>query len=238
MGKLSIVSTPIGNLEDITVRAIKTLFHADVILCEDTRRSGLLLHELALRYGEQFDQHPDWKPKLIPYYDEIEEKKLPEIIGLLEEGNDVALISDAGTPLISDPGFRLVRECLKRNYQVESIPGASAILAGLTSSGLPADMFLFLGYPPEKQTARISLLERIKKLNALDIHLAPTLVFYCAPHKLKTTLEDVNGVFGDIQIVLARELTKIHEQMWKGTVAQAMEDFSDPKGEFVLLFRI
>ena len=145
MGKLSIVATPIGNLEDITIRAIKTLFAADIILCEDTRRGGLLLHELNARYGELFDQNPDWKPVFNTYYDEIEEKKLPELIELLQNEKHLALISDAGTPLISDPGFRLVRECMKRNIVVESIPGPSAVIAALTSSGLPTSSFQFFG---------------------------------------------------------------------------------------------
>jgi len=237
MGKLYIVSTPIGNLEDITVRAIKVLFTVDAICCEDTRHTGLLLNELSQRYGEQFELNPDWKPKLIPYYDEIEEKKVPEIIALLMEGQNIALVSDAGTPLVSDPGFRLVRECIKHGIAVESIPGASAMLAALTSSGLPPDKFIFLGYPPEKQSQRLktfqSLLQCFKTLKQ-----NPTCIFYCAPHKLKQTLEDMNSALGDIEIVIARELTKIHEEVWKGSISEAMNVFTDPKGEFVVLFRM
>lgn len=226
---LSIVSTPIGNLEDITIRAIKTLFAADIILCEDTRRSGLLLDELKKRYPAFISEH---KAQLISYYDEIEDKRIPEIIQMLDSDRAIALVSDAGTPLVSDPGFRLVRECLKRNIKVESIPGASAVLSALTSSGLPSDKFTFLGYPPEKQGQRIKLLEEMKK------NLKVTYIFYVAPHKLVQTLTDVHEILGDIELVLARELTKVHEEIWRGTVTQTIEHFPEPKGEFVLLFSL
>lgn len=238
MGKLSLVATPIGNLDDITIRAIKTLFTVDIILCEDTRHTGLLLNELVKRFGEWFDQNPDWKPKFITYYDEIEEKKLPEVIELLNSSSHLALVSDAGTPLISDPGFRLVRECIKRNIQVESIPGASAILTALTASGLPADSFLFLGYPPEKPSARMTLFGDLKKFCEDSSRLNPTFIFYCAPHKLQTTLTDMKSSFGDTRIVIARELTKMHEQMWNGTFSEALAEFTNPKGEIVLLFHL
>lgn len=230
MGTLSLVSTPIGNLEDITIRAIKTLFSSDIILCEDTRRSGLLMHELIDRYGEAFDMTPDASPKLMPYYDEIEEKSLPSVIAWLEEGLDLALISDAGTPLISDPGFRLVRECVKRGFPVQSIPGPSAVLAALTSSGLPSDKFIFFGYPPEKEAARRELLRNIPPKN--------TAIFYCAPHKLTRTLEDLKVALGDIDIVIARELTKVHEEIWRGKISQALAFFPNPQGEIVILFRL
>jgi len=235
MGTLSIVATPIGNMEDITIRAIKTLFSADAILCEDTRRTGLLIHEIVARFGEQFDFTSDWKPTLIPYYDEIEEKKLPEVIGMLKDGKNLALVSDAGTPLISDPGFRIVRECVKREIPVQSIPGPSALLAALTSSGLSADTFQFLGYPPEKQGHRLKIFENMLAMNRL---MNITYIFYSAPHKLGTTLTDMMTVFGDIQIVLARELTKVHEELWHGTITEALTAFRDPKGELVLLFRL
>ncbi len=237
MRKLSLVATPIGNLEDITIRAIKTLFSADSILCEDTRRGGFLLHELNSRYGELFDQNPNWKPSFIPYYDEIEEKKLPELIGMLQEGKHLALISDAGTPLISDPGYRLVRECMKRDILVESIPGASAVMAALTSSGLPTSSFQFFGYPHEKQAKRIKHFESLFQCFKTSEHPA-TNIYYVAPHKLLQTLEDIRTVFGDIDIVLARELTKVHEQVWKGNSSKAISEFADPKGEFVLLFAL
>lgn len=218
MGTLYIVSTPIGNLEDITLRAIKTLSSVDMVLCEDTRRTGLLL------------THFHIKTKLLSYYEEIEQTRLPEVIAMLQNGKSLALVSDAGTPVISDPGFSLVRECIKRDIHVVSIPGPSAFLTALTSSGLPADKFLFFGYPPEKQTARMKLLKKIP--------LGITTIFYCAPHKLTQTLEDLKTVFGDIDIVVGRELTKVHEELWRGVVSAAISHFSHPKGEFVLLFNI
>jgi 16S rRNA (cytidine1402-2'-O)-methyltransferase len=235
MGKLSIVATPIGNLDDITIRAIKTLLGASAILCEDTRHSGMLVAELVKRYGEQFDTNPEWKPELIAYYDEVEDKRIPEVIQRLEGGEDFALISDAGTPLVSDPGFRLVRECVKRGIKVESIPGASALLTALTSSGLPSDKFMFLGYPSEKQSQRIKLFENLKAIHEL---IKTSYILYCAPHKLPGVFEDMKQALGDIEIVVCRELTKIHEEIWKGTISQASEKFADPKGEFVLLFHL
>lgn len=235
MGMLSIVSTPIGNLDDITIRAIKTLFTADAILCEDTRRSSILLTTLASKFGELFDQNPDWKPKLLPYYEEIEEKKLPEYITLLMNGSHLALITDAGTPIVSDPGFRLVRECIKRTIPVISVPGPSAVLTALTSSGLPADKFTFLGYPPEKSSARITL---FKNLSSVNVIVRSTYIFYCAPHKLEQTLKDLQASIALPELVIARELTKIHEEVWKGTIDEALTHFQNPKGEIVLVFSI
>lgn len=218
MGNLYIVSTPIGNLDDITYRAVKTLSSVDLVLCEDTRRTGLLLQKLHIQV------------KLTPYYDETEDKRIPEVIAMLQEGKHIALVSDAGTPLLSDPGFRLVRECLKRGITIQSIPGASAVLAALVSSGLPTDRFLFLGYPPEKQSARLGVFREI----------APqlTTIFYCAPHKLATTLADLQSVLGDVGVVIARELTKVHEEVWRGKLSEARAHFNAPQGEFVLLINI
>ncbi len=205
MGTLYIVATPIGNREDFTSRAKKTLESVDIILCEDTRRTGLFIKTPA---------------KFLSYYDQIEDKRIPEVIELLKT-KDVALVSDAGTPLVSDPGFRLVRACIKRNIPVVSIPGPSALLAAITSSGLPPDKFMFLGFA--------------KKENFKYVQPGVTTIFYCAPHKLIRTLEDLKKTFGDIDIVLARELTKVHEEIWRGSIANALLYFADPKGEFVLL---
>lgn len=218
MSILYIISTPIGNLEDITIRAVKILSSVDLVLCEDTRHTGLLLQKLNIQ------------TKLLPYYDEIEDKRIPEVIEMLGEDKNIALVSDAGTPLVSDPGFRLVRECVKRGIKVVSVPGPSAALAALTSSGLPTDKFIFLGYPPEKQSARLELFKK----------LSPniTTIFYCAPHKFVTTLEDMKSILGDIEIVVARELTKVHEEVWRGRIANAQNYFKAPKGEFVVLFNI
>lgn len=212
IGILYIVSTPIGNREDLSPRAAKTLEAVDIILCEDTRHTGLILTH---------------HQKLVSYYDEIEDKRIPEVIEWLREGKNIALVSDSGTPLISDPGFRLVRECIKRSIKVESIPGPSALLAALTSSGLPTNTFHFYGYPPEKQAARMKLFKELQG----------TCIFYCAPHKLLTTINDLRSVYGDIDIVIARELTKIHEEIWRGPITTALTKFAFIKGEVVLLFR-
>lgn len=178
----------------------------DVVLCEDTRRTGLLITN-----------------KFLSYYDEIEDKRIPEVIELLQTKN-VALVSDAGTPLISDPGFRLVRECIKRHIKVESIPGPSAILAALTSSGLPPDKFIFLGF--------------FDKKNLSYVQKGMTVIFYCAPHKFFSTIDDLRSVFGDIDIVVARELTKVHEEIWRGSLCAARDYFRHPKGEMVILFSL
>lgn len=244
MGTLFVVATPIGNLEDISLRAIKTLFSVDYVACEDTRRTGLLLDELKKRYpsivpkdspSEGLSLNTQGHSRLVQYYDEIEDKRLPEVIDILTQGRSVALVSDAGTPLISDPGYVLIKEARKRGIPVISIPGASALLTALTSSGLPADKFMFLGYPPEKQGNRLKLFEHISSMNRF---IESTYIFYSAPHKLQSTLEDMKNSFGDIEIVICRELTKIHEEYWRGAVSAAISRFIQPKGEFVLLIRL
>lgn len=232
-GSLYIVSTPIGNLEDITIRALKTLFSVDNILAEDTRRSGSLLEELQKKYPDMVGEKQ--KPPLISYYDQIEEKRLPEIVTLLEEGKQLALISDNGTPTISDPGFRLVRECRKRNIPVISIPGPSAAIAALSISGLPTNHFTFLGFLPEKQGQRLTTLNKAKEVALIT---PTTFVLYCAPHKLDQTLIDIQSVFGDCEAVLARELTKIYETVLSGTISTIVSHLPEIKGECVLLFRL
>lgn len=218
MGTLYIVSTPIGNLEDISLRAVRILKSVEIIACEDTRRTGQLLQQLNIP-----------APKLFRYDDRTEQSATPELLELLVNNKSIALVSDAGTPLISDPGYVLVKKARTRNIPVISIPGASALLTALTGSGLPADSFMFLGYPPEKQSHR-------RKLFA-DLPQKLTLIFYCAPHKLSQTLTDMKDVLGDIDITIARELTKIHEECWTGTISDALQHWNSPKGEFVLLFR-
>lgn len=233
MGTLYIIATPIGNLEDISIRAIRTLFSVDVIACEDTRRAGILLQELRVRYEPLLQQFTDSQPKIasfMRYDDHTEHQAAPEILALLDEDKSVALISDAGTPLINDPGFILVREARRKDIPIVSIPGASAVLTALTSSGLPADKFTYLGYPPEKQGHRLKLFQTMVE-SKLDV----TYIFYVAPHKLLATLEDLQSVIGDKEITIARELTKIHEEVWSGSIAQARIAFQEPKGEFVLL---
>lgn len=235
MGTLFIVSTPIGNLQDISLRALRTLFNVDVLACEDTRRTGLLLQKLVDEFAENKDDQK--RPMLLSYYEQIEQQRIPEIIAYLTDGHDVALISDAGTPLISDPGFKLVRECLAQNIKVESVPGASSVLTALTSSGLPTDKFTFVGYPPHKSGHRITFFENIKKAQE---SLNTTVILFEAPHKLKKTLEEVQSIFGDIEIVLTRELTKVHEEIKQGKISDLSNYYkkATPKGEFVLLFHL
>jgi len=198
----------------------------DIIACEDTRRTGILLR--------QVKKHVDnlsataTRLSMVRFDDRTENQQTPWLIEQLLEGKKVALVSDAGTPLISDPGYRLVSECLKRGINVISIPGPTAAIAALTVSGLPTNHFMFLGYPPEKQSHRIKLFSSLPK----DI----TIIFYCAPHKLHQTLGDMQSVLGDIPIVIARELTKIHEEVWRGKISEAITYFSNPQGEYVLLF--
>src|SRR3989344_3509987 len=210
MRTLYVVATPIGNLEDITIRAVKTLFSVDIIACEDTRRTGLLLSELKKRYTGIFE-HSSQKttPQFLRFDDRTERQQTPQLIKLLKEGKSVALVSDAGTPLISDPGYVLVSEAQKRGIKVVSVPGSSAVLAALASSGLPADKFTFLGYPPEKKSHRIKLFKHLLQINRL---ISSTHVLYCAPHKLLTTLKELKETVGDVEIAVCRELTKTYEE--------------------------
>lgn len=231
MGTLYIVSTPIGNLEDITIRAIKTLFSVDIIACEDTRRAGLLLQLLKKYIDNLFAAaiRLSMEQRLVRFDDHNETTQTSFLIEKLQQGKAVALVSDAGTPLISDPGYKLVHEALKRGIKVVAIPGPTAAIAALTVSDLPTNHFMFLGYPPEKKSHRIKLFQSLPK----DI----TIIFYCAPHKLHQTLTDMQTVFGNIDIVIARELTKIHEEVWLGKLSESFQKFPNPIGEFVFLFR-
>ena len=241
MGTLFIVATPIGNLEDISLRAIKTLFDVDAIACEDTRRTGIFLEKLLTEFADPttlaLRGASKKKPHLISYYEQNELARIPEIITALQNGLNVALISDAGTPLISDPGFKLVRECLAQGIKVVSIPGASSVLTALTSSGLPTDKFMFAGYPPHKSGHRITFYEKIQSSQK---DLNTTIILFEAPHKILTTLKELKSVFGDIELVLCRELTKIHEEVRHEKISEALIHFkkTPPKGEFVLLFHL
>lgn len=234
MGTLFIVATPIGNMQDISLRAVETLLHADVIACEDTRRTGMLLQQIRqiapAISGEK-------KPRLISYYDQVENQKTPEIIHLLLQGVDVALISDAGTPLVNDPGYRVVRAAIDAQITIASIPGPSAVITALTLSGLPTDKFFFLGYLPKKQGHRKVLLESLMQLQG---QLKTTVIFFEAPHRIVGTLEELQEVFGkEKHIVVCRELTKIYEEVRRESIAQSLVHFTKtaPKGEFVLLFQ-
>ncbi len=231
-GVLFLVATPIGNLDDITVRAIKTLLTVPVIACEDTRRAGQLMAMLRERYSNLIESRSSEEDRYIRYDDQKEMNATVDLLYVLERGTSVALISDAGTPLVSDPGYRIVTEAIKRNIRVEAIPGPTAGIAALTSSGLPPDKFFFYGYPPEKTTHRQKLLHQLGEMNAI---IPATYIFYSAPHKLGDFLTDIVSTLGDIHVVVARELTKIHEEVWRGKVSEARHHFQHPKGEFVLL---
>lgn len=235
LGNLYIVATPIGNLQDISFRTIKVLQNVDAIACEDTRKTGMLLKHI--NNISCCDSNIDKKHWLISYYEENEAQRIPGIINLLKNGRNVALVSDAGTPTISDPGFKLVRECIKEGIKIESIPGASAVTLALTISGLPTDKFLFVGYPPKKPGRRKDFFEKIKQ--SLQI-LKSTVIIYEAPHKLIRTLTEMQEIFGDIQIVITRELTKIHEELRREKISTSLEHFKtiNPKGEFVILFNL
>lgn len=222
MGTLYIVSTPIGNLKDITLRAIDVLSSVDLVVCEDTRVTGLLLKRLEI------------SKKMVAVNDFNEEQRTAEVILNLKQGINIALVSDAGTPLVSDPGYKLVREAIAQKVRVESIPGASAMIAALTVSGLPSDKFMFAGYLSKKDGKRKTQLEVLNKIH--DI-LKTTFIIYESPFRVLKTLESIKEIFGNIDIVVCRELTKLHEEVRREKVSDSIEYFNktSPKGEFVLL---
>ncbi len=216
---LYIVATPIGNLRDITLRALDTLAAADVIVCEDTRVSGKLLSAY------------DIKGKMIPYNDHSDEKKRDEIIRKIKDGQSVALISDARSPLISDPGYKLVRQARQCGVMVTAIPGASAVIAGLQLSGLPSDRFAFIGFLPNKQKARQSFLRDWAGLQS-------TLVAYETGPRLLDALGDIAEIMGPRHVSVARELTKMYEEVRAAAVSELIDHYKDkgaPKGEIVLI---
>lgn len=218
---LYLVSTPIGNLEDITLRAIRILSEAEIILCEDTRHTANLL-----------SKHNISGKKLMPFYDEVEAGKTLEVLSHLLADKTVALVSDAGTPLVSDPGYKLVRTAIEHGVRVEAVPGPSAVISALTVSGLPPDKFIFVGFPPERVSHREKLFTSLAKATK---ELPATIIFYSSPYKLIRDLEGIEKVFGDTKIVIVREQTKMHEEVWRGTISQAKEKFIKPMGEFVVL---
>ncbi len=222
---LYIIATPIGNLKDITLRSLEALQDADAIICEDTRRTGLLLN------------HYNIKKPLTALNDYNEFKTFPQIIERLKSGENLCLVSDAGTPLISDPGYKLVRECLAQGILVDSLPGSSSVITALTLSGLPPDKFFFLGYPPEKPGQRLKFFHYI--LDREDNEsLKATYIMFVSPHKLLRILEGMKEVFGDIKITLAHELTKIHQSVESEGISKWLEKLKSPKGEYVLLFHL
>jgi len=226
---LYLVATPIGNLEDITLRALNTLFIVEIVLCEDTRKTLNLLNH--------FKKPGQSLPKLISYFEENELQRIPEVISELKKGTEIALVTNSGTPTISDPGFKLVRECRKEGIKVVSLPGPSSPVSALASSGLPTDKFIFLGFPSDKSGQRTKLFESVK--NSLE-SLSATVIFFESPYRIQKSLMDLESVLGDIEIVICRELTKVFEETESKKISEFLEKFKSkpPKGEFIVLFHL
>jgi 16S rRNA (cytidine1402-2'-O)-methyltransferase len=216
---LYVVATPIGNLGDITIRALATLAAADTVLCEDTRTSGKLMERFAI------------KAKLLPYHEHNAQKVRPAILERLKQGATIALISDAGMPLVSDPGYRLVKEAAEQGIPVTVCPGPSAVLTGLALSGLPTDRFTFAGFMPQKQGERRKLFAEFEKIRS-------TLVVFESPHRIIDTLRDLETALPNRAIAVTRELTKLHEEVLRGTASEIAETLSarpSVKGEITLI---
>ena len=218
-GTLYIVSTPIGNLEDITHRALRILREVNMVACEDTRHTRKLLNHFAIDAAT------------ISYHEHNERERADELCAMLATGKNIALVSDAGTPIISDPGFRVINLAIEKGFAVVPIPGATAFVAALSASGLPSDQFFFAGFLPARRSARRTKLEAWRSIDT-------TLIFYEAPHRISATLRDAAEILGHRQAVVARELTKLHEQFARGRLDELAEGFSDgnqARGEIVLL---
>lgn len=218
-GILYVVGTPIGNLEDMSFRAVRILKEADAIAAEDTRHTGKLLHHFQIKTPQ------------ISYHEHNQQQRIPEILERLRQGAALALVTDAGMPGISDPGYELVQACVKTGIAVVPIPGPSAAITALSAAGLPTDRFVFEGFLPVKGK------DRRRRLEVLQSE-SRTLILYEAPHRLRETLQDLTNVLGgDRPIVLARELTKLHEEFWRGTIEEAIAHYSgrEPQGEFTLI---
>jgi len=217
-GTLYLVATPIGNLADITHRALQVLRDVAVVACEDTRHTRKLL------------QHHGIDAKTVSYHEHNEQQRARELIESLKEGNDVAIVYDAGTPAISDPGFRLVRAAIDNGITVAPVPGPSALISALVAAGLPTDEFFFGGFLPARSSARRARLGELRSVPG-------TLVFYEAPHRLAASLRDAYEVLGEREAVVARELTKLHEEIRRGRLRELAEHYArtEPRGEIVLL---
>jgi 16S rRNA (cytidine1402-2'-O)-methyltransferase len=215
-GTLYVVATPIGNLEDVTLRALRILREVSVIAAEDTRRTARLL------------QHYSISTPTTSLHEHNEEAKTPSLLQRLRDGESIALVSDAGTPVVSDPGSRLVAAAHAAGLRVEPIPGASAAMAALSASGFGGDQFLFLGFPPSRSQARK------KWLSQVATEPRPLLV-YEAPHRIRDTLEDMLSILGDRTVAVARELTKVHEELVIGPISAFLRNLREPKGEYTLV---
>ena len=216
-GTLFVVATPLGNLDDMSTRAIQILRSVEIVACEDTRHTRKLLNHFHIH------------SRTLSYHEHNEEKRCPGLIRLLKEGKDLALVCDAGTPQISDPGFRLVRACREQGLPVLPVPGPSAATAALSVSGLPPDRFLFLGFLPKKRPSRRTAIERLKAVSA-------SLIFFIPPHALIDQLTDLKEILGDRKGFLAKEITKIHERHWWGKLGEIIHHQDEtPKGEYTLV---
>jgi 16S rRNA (cytidine1402-2'-O)-methyltransferase len=215
MGTLFLIATPIGNLEDISARALRLLRDVKLVAAEDTRVTRHLF------------RHFDIHTALTSYFEHNKLTKLASILAALESG-DVALVSDAGTPGLNDPGYELVHAALAAGHPVSPVPGPASPIAALVTSGLPTDSFLYLGYLPRKSSERKKFLERVADLPY-------TLIFLETPHRLLDSLEDLQAILGDRPLAVAREMTKLHEEIWRGMLSQAQVHFKEPRGEFVLV---
>ena len=216
-GKLFVVGTPIGNLADITYRAVDTLNSVDFIFAEDTRVSKKLLN------------HYNIDKKIYSYHDHSKDSEVEKLTNLLESGNDVALISDAGTPTVSDPGYRLIRECVKKGVDIVPVPGPSAVTAALSVAGLPSDSFTFVGFLPQKK-GRIKKIEQLSEINN-------TIILFESPHRLLKTLNQLFEILGNRQVAIGRELTKLYEEIIRGNLKDVIQEFSKKsvKGEIVIM---
>lgn len=218
-GTLYIVATPIGNLEDMTFRAVRILQAVDMIAAEDTRHTGKLLQHFQVRTPQ------------ISYYEHNSNSRIPELLEYLQYGKAIALVSDAGMPGISDPGYELIKACIDNNITVVPIPGASAVITALSAAGLPTDRFIFDGFLPAKSQRRKEYLRSLQGESR-------TLVFYESPHRLRETLADLAEILGsDRYAVIARELTKLYEEFWRGTIGEGIANYQEkePQGEYTLL---
>jgi 16S rRNA (cytidine1402-2'-O)-methyltransferase len=215
-GTLFLVATPIGNLEDLTFRALRVLREADLIAAEDTRHSAKLLHHYGIR------------TPTTSLHEHNESARAASLVARLTEGARIALVSDAGTPGVSDPGFKLVRAAIAAGVRVEAIPGASAVLAALTSSGLPTDAFVFVGFPPPRRGARETWFEALRAESR-------TIVFFEAPHRIVACLTCAEAVLGDRHVAVARELTKMHEELVRGPISEVVGRIGAPRGEYTVV---
>lgn len=221
---LYLVATPIGNLSDMSSRAVETLQKVNLVLAEDTRKTGLLLKHFGINTQMQ------------SLHEHNEIVRIPEVINWLKSGRDVALVSDAGTPTISDPGYKLVREAIEQNIKIISIPGPSAVITALTVSGLPTEHFIYIGYLPKTAGKANKILSSLK--TSVE-KLPATIIFFESPHRLVKTLQKLSQIFPDSKIAVTRELTKIHEEVTRGNTGEVFKKLEKvkPKGEYTLVLR-